>query len=83
MAVLGVVALLVACQVQVRLVEEPYLLSMHQFSYRSYARRSGRFLPLLGRLRHTHHSPADPAPTREALRTSPHDGHPGPPVVEQ
>lgn len=51
-AVVGVGALVLACQLQVRLVEEPYLLTTHQTSYSSYAARAGRFVPLLGRLRH-------------------------------
>ncbi|MEY9213263.1 isoprenylcysteine carboxylmethyltransferase family protein [Thermobifida halotolerans] len=53
-SVLSAVALLVfaaAVQVQVRAVEEPYLLRTHGAAYRDYAARTGRFLPLLGRLR--------------------------------
>ncbi|PPK98179.1 protein-S-isoprenylcysteine O-methyltransferase Ste14 [Kineococcus xinjiangensis] len=44
-------ALLLAVQVQVRRVEEPYLLRTHGGAYRAYAARTGRFLPGLGRLR--------------------------------
>ena len=40
-----------AVQVQVRLIEEPYLLRTHGADYRSYASRTGRFVPLAGRLR--------------------------------
>ena len=55
-ALIGLVALALACQVQVRLVEEPYLLAAHPASYSRYATRAGRFLPLLGRLhRHDQH----------------------------
>ncbi len=36
-------------QLQVRAVEEPHLLSTHGDTYREYARRTGRFLPGLGR----------------------------------
>ncbi|MCY9783446.1 isoprenylcysteine carboxylmethyltransferase family protein [Nocardiopsis sp. EMB25] len=50
----ALVTLVVAVQVQVRLIEEPYLLSTHGAAYRSYAARTGRFLPGLGRL-----APAD------------------------
>ena len=37
--------------VQVRLVEEPYLRRMHGTTYDTYAERTGRFLPGIGRLR--------------------------------
>lgn len=39
-------------EVQVRLVEEPYLLRSHGDSYLAWASRVGRFLPGLGRLRY-------------------------------
>jgi protein-S-isoprenylcysteine O-methyltransferase Ste14 len=48
LAALG--AMVVALQLQVRLVEEPYLLRTHGESYRRYAARTGRFVPGLGRL---------------------------------
>jgi len=38
-------------EIQVRLVEEPYLLRVHGDAYRRYAERTGRFLPGVGRLR--------------------------------
>ena len=44
-------ALLLALELQVRVVEEPYLLKKHGDSYRDYARKVGRFVPWLGRLR--------------------------------
>lgn len=50
---LSAVALLVfacAVQIQVRAVEEPYLLRIHGAAYRAYAARTGRFLPGIGRL---------------------------------
>ena len=50
-ALMAVALLLAALQIQTRLVEEPYLLKVHGNDYRSYAERTGRFLPLLGRLR--------------------------------
>jgi protein-S-isoprenylcysteine O-methyltransferase Ste14 len=56
-SVLSGVALLIfaaAVQVQVRAIEEPYLVRAHGAAYRSYAARTGRFLPLVGRLRSAH-----------------------------
>ncbi len=41
--------LLVAVQLQVRAVEEPYLHRVHGTAYCAYAARTGRFLPRLGR----------------------------------
>jgi protein-S-isoprenylcysteine O-methyltransferase Ste14 len=38
-------------QMQVRLVEEPYLTSVHGYAYRRHAARTGRFLTGIGRLR--------------------------------
>jgi SAM-dependent methyltransferase len=40
----------VALEVQVRLVEEPYLLRTHGRAYAEYGARTGRFVPGLGRL---------------------------------
>lgn len=45
------VAFVAAWQVQVRLVEEPYLHRVHGDAYVRYAARTGRFLPWLGRYR--------------------------------
>ena len=50
-AVAAVVLLVAAVQVQVRAIEEPHLLEAHGTAYRSYAARTGRFIPGLGRLR--------------------------------
>jgi len=36
-------------QIQVRLVEEPYLRRVHGDAYRAHAERTGRFIPWLGR----------------------------------
>jgi len=47
---LALLALLVALEMQVRWVEEPYLTRVHGASYRAYAARTGRFLPGFGRL---------------------------------
>ncbi|MGB5951629.1 MAG: isoprenylcysteine carboxylmethyltransferase family protein [Ornithinimicrobium sp.] len=49
-APIALAALGLACQVQVRLVEEPHLLATHTTRYSRYATRAGRFVPLLGRL---------------------------------
>lgn len=50
-AIAGFVALVVALELQVRVVEEPYLRSTHGDAYERYAARVGRFVPALGRLR--------------------------------
>jgi protein-S-isoprenylcysteine O-methyltransferase Ste14 len=52
-SVLGLVAIgtPVALELQVRLVEEPYLLETHGEEYSSYAPRVGRFVPGVGLLR--------------------------------
>lgn len=49
-ALAGLAALVVALELQVRVVEEPYLLRVHGARYARYAARVGRFLPLVGRL---------------------------------
>jgi protein-S-isoprenylcysteine O-methyltransferase Ste14 len=49
-AALAVVALVVALEIHVRLVEEPYLTRTHGDAYRDYAARVGRFVPGIGRL---------------------------------
>jgi len=48
-ALFAVVALIAALEIQVRLVEEPYLLRAHGDDYRRYAAGTGRFLPGIGR----------------------------------
>jgi protein-S-isoprenylcysteine O-methyltransferase Ste14 len=55
-SVLGLLALGVGLELQVRLVEEPYLLRTHGEAYAAWARRTGRFVPGLGRLS----APPDP-----------------------
>jgi protein-S-isoprenylcysteine O-methyltransferase Ste14 len=50
LAFLGAVLVAVALELQVRYVEEPYLLRAHGEAYRDYASRVGRFVPGLGRL---------------------------------
>lgn len=49
-SVLALVALVVAVQLQVRAVEEPYLRQVHGSSYLAYAAAAGRFVPAVGRL---------------------------------
>jgi protein-S-isoprenylcysteine O-methyltransferase Ste14 len=44
----GLVALMVALHLQVRVVEEPYLLRTHGASYENYRSTAGRFLPRIG-----------------------------------
>jgi protein-S-isoprenylcysteine O-methyltransferase Ste14 len=48
--VAGLIVAVVALQVQVRRVEEPYLLSKHGDAYRRYSARVGRFIPGVGLL---------------------------------
>ena len=45
----GLLVLLVALELQVRGVEEPYLRAVHGSHYRAYEAEVGRFLPALGR----------------------------------
>jgi protein-S-isoprenylcysteine O-methyltransferase Ste14 len=45
------VCFVAALQLQVRLVEEPYLARVHGTAYDRYAARTGRFLPWIGRQR--------------------------------
>ncbi|MGD7732786.1 methyltransferase family protein [Propionibacteriaceae bacterium G57] len=47
---LALVLFVVGVQLQVRLVEEPHLITAHGDAYLYYARRTGRFVPGLGRL---------------------------------
>jgi protein-S-isoprenylcysteine O-methyltransferase Ste14 len=61
-ALAGAFLLLAALELQVRLVEEPYLMHVHGQVYADYAARVGRFLPGVGRLRR------NPAGARGALR---------------
>jgi protein-S-isoprenylcysteine O-methyltransferase Ste14 len=49
-AILGLVGLVVALELQVRVVEEPYLLKAHGRAYAAYAARVGRFFPGIGRI---------------------------------
>lgn len=48
---MALAALVTAVQLQVRIVEEPYLLAVHGRKYTVYAARVGRFIPAVGCLR--------------------------------
>jgi protein-S-isoprenylcysteine O-methyltransferase Ste14 len=50
LSVLGLLLGAVGLELQVRWVEEPYLLRTHGNAYAEYAQRVGRFLPAVGRL---------------------------------
>jgi protein-S-isoprenylcysteine O-methyltransferase Ste14 len=50
LALAAIVTLFVGLELQVRLVEEPYLLRTHGEEYTSYAARVGRFVPGVGLL---------------------------------
>jgi protein-S-isoprenylcysteine O-methyltransferase Ste14 len=50
-ALLGFCGLVVALELQVRAVEEPYLLRAHAEEYAAYAARVGRFVPGVGRIK--------------------------------
>ncbi|WP_433294592.1 methyltransferase family protein [Pseudonocardia sp. CA-142604] len=50
-AILALACLIGAVQIQVRVVEEPYLHRVHGDTYTHYTARTGRFLPGLGRTR--------------------------------
>jgi protein-S-isoprenylcysteine O-methyltransferase Ste14 len=47
-SVVGLVALIVAVHLQVRVVEEPYLLRTHEENYENYCGMAGRFVPRIG-----------------------------------
>lgn len=49
-AIVALFALFAAVELQVRVVEEPYLLEAQGADYREYAARVGRFVPGVGRL---------------------------------
>lgn len=54
----GLAVLIVSVEIQVRLVEEPYLLRTHGEAYARWAGATGRFVPRIGRLS----SPSPPRP---------------------
>lgn len=50
LAIFGFVALIVALELQVRVVEEPYLVRVQGAAYARYAAQTGRFVPRAGTL---------------------------------
>lgn len=63
LSLVGAALMITACQIQTRLVEEPYLRSCHT-TYPDYAATAGRFVPGLGRFHPTplsSHAAGDPA----------------------
>lgn len=50
LAIVGPIAVAIGLELQVRGVEEPYLVQVHGNAYRAYVRRVGRFVPGLGRV---------------------------------
>jgi protein-S-isoprenylcysteine O-methyltransferase Ste14 len=50
LAFVAVILIAIALELQVRIVEEPYLLRTHGDEYRRYAARVGRFVPGVGRV---------------------------------
>jgi protein-S-isoprenylcysteine O-methyltransferase Ste14 len=63
----ALVFLVVAVELQVRWVEEPFLLRIHGDAYRAYAERTGRFLPGIGRLRDAATRPPDATSQRPLM----------------
>lgn len=53
-ALLGLIVLVVTIELQVRIVEEPYLLRIHGQAYRDYCATAGRFVPGIGRVEQSH-----------------------------
>ena len=49
LSVAAFASLLLAVELQVRFIEEPYLRRAHGDAYASYCRRVGRFVPGIGR----------------------------------
>lgn len=49
-AIAGLVGVVVALELQVRVAEEPYMLRVHGEAYLDYAARVGRFVPGVGRI---------------------------------
>jgi hypothetical protein len=48
---IALAAIILSVELQARLAEEPHLLRLHGEAYASYVRRTGRFLPGVGRMR--------------------------------
>jgi protein-S-isoprenylcysteine O-methyltransferase Ste14 len=50
LGIAAIVMVFLGLELQVRAVEEPYLIRAHGSTYRSYAARVGRFIPQIGRI---------------------------------
>lgn len=64
LSLVGAALMITACQIQTRLVEEPYLRRHHTTAYPNYAATAGRFVPGLGRnhsMPVSSHAAGDPA----------------------
>ena len=48
-SIIGLAVTIAALELQVRLVEEPYLRELHGDRYREYSATVGRFVPHIGR----------------------------------
>jgi protein-S-isoprenylcysteine O-methyltransferase Ste14 len=48
-AILGWITFVAGLELQVRLLEEPYLRELHDTDFDDYAAHVGRFVPVLGR----------------------------------
>lgn len=55
----ALLALIAGMELQVRVVEEPYLLAVHGQDFLGYSARVGRFVPFVGRMRNTTQQSAD------------------------
>jgi protein-S-isoprenylcysteine O-methyltransferase Ste14 len=53
LSVAALTCLVMAVEMQVRLIEEPYLAAIHGPAYERYAASTGRFVPGIGTLRST------------------------------
>ncbi|MEV7865255.1 isoprenylcysteine carboxylmethyltransferase family protein [Streptomyces sp. NPDC088124] len=51
LSLVGLAAMIIGIELQVRRIEEPYLERIHGIAWHQYTARTGRFLPGLGRLR--------------------------------
>jgi len=49
-SIAGLALFLVTVELQVRVVEEPYLIKHHGDTYRRWAAHTGRFIPAIGTL---------------------------------
>ncbi|WP_082573835.1 isoprenylcysteine carboxylmethyltransferase family protein [Cellulomonas sp. Root137] len=71
----ALICLVLAVELQVRVVEEPYLARTHGAAYATYARRVGRFLPGMGRLQPDRDAAANPITLATSQTQQPEDEH--------